>query len=61
MENQVTSCCELHRLAEDDEIHYVKDEQLEEAATEGYDEDNRRSIGIYFINYSDQSIHETES
>ena len=31
-ENQVTSYCELHRLSEDDEIHNVNDEQLEEGA-----------------------------
>ena len=30
MGNQFTSCCELHRLAEDDEIHNVNDEQVEE-------------------------------
>ena len=27
---QFTSCCEFHRLTEDDEIHNVKDEKVEE-------------------------------
>ena len=32
--NQFTSCCELHRLAEDDEIHNVNHEQVEEEQLE---------------------------
>ena len=37
--NQFTWCCELHRLAEDDEMHNVNDEQVEEEdGTEGDDE-----------------------
>jgi hypothetical protein len=32
--NQFTSCCELHRSAEDDEIHNVNDEQVEEEERE---------------------------
>ena len=49
MGNQFPSCCELNRLAEDDEIHNVNDEQVEEEpATEGDDEDNQEdgTIGI---------------
>ena len=42
MGNQFTSCCEFHRLSEDDEIQNVNDEQeVEKAATEGDDEDNQ--------------------
>ena len=32
--NQFTSCCEFHRLAEDDEMHNVNDEQVEEEQVE---------------------------
>jgi hypothetical protein len=32
--NQFTSCCELHRLAEDHEMHNVNDEQVEEEQLE---------------------------
>jgi len=32
--NHFTSCCELHRLAEDDEIHNVNHEQVEEEQLE---------------------------
>jgi hypothetical protein len=40
--NQFTSCCEFHRLSEDDEIKSVNDEQeVKKAATEGDDEDNQ--------------------
>jgi hypothetical protein len=47
--NQFASCCELNRLAEDADIHNVKDEQVEEEpATEGDDEDKQEDgmIGI---------------
>ena len=62
--NQFTSYCELHRLAEDDEIHNVKDDHVkEETATEGDDEDNQEEDwNIFYLSYqiSDQSRHEIE-
>ena len=32
--NQFTSCCELHRLAEDHKMHNVNDERVEEQQLE---------------------------
>ena len=64
VENQVTSCCESHRLSEDGEIHNVNDEQLEETSTEEDDDDNQEEYwNLLYITYqySDQSLHETES
>ena len=59
MGNQFTSCCEFHRLSEDDEIQNVNDEQeVEKAATEGDDEDNQEedwNILKISYQYSDQS------
>ena len=65
MERQFTSCCDLHRVAEDDEIHNVNHEQVEEeATTEGADEDNQEEDwNIFYIScqYSDEALHEIES